>query len=156
MLGSTSVEIHEFKIGDQVKIKSSQAVGEIYEKLSGDHFLLIMSGMKVKAHKSDLELSDQRNVMIPRDIIQEVPMKEYHNEIDLRGMYGEEAIAAIDKFLDDAILAGLHRVDIIHGKGTGALRKKITDHLKDIPSVKSFRLGEWNEGGTGVTVVELA
>jgi DNA mismatch repair protein MutS2 len=76
-------------------------------------------------------------------------------EIDLRGMYSDEAIPAVDKFIDDAILAGLNRIDIIHGKGTGALRKKISDHLKSKSSIKSFRLGEWNEGGTGVTVVEL-
>jgi DNA mismatch repair protein MutS2 len=70
-------------------------------------------------------------------------------------MYGDEAVEAVDKFIDDAILAGLHRVDIIHGKGTGALRKKITEYLKTHHSIKSFRLGEWNEGGMGVTVVEL-
>jgi DNA mismatch repair protein MutS2 len=62
----------------------------------------------------------------------------------------------VDKFLDTAMLAGLHRVDIIHGKGTGALRKKITEFLSHHPRVKTFRLGEWNEGGTGATVVELS
>jgi DNA mismatch repair protein MutS2 len=70
-------------------------------------------------------------------------------------MYGDEAVAEVDKLIDQAIITGLHRIDIIHGKGTGALRKKITDYLKNNSSIKSFRLGEWNEGGTGVTVVEL-
>jgi len=70
-------------------------------------------------------------------------------------MMGDEALPLIDKFLDDAILAGLYRIDIIHGKGTGALRKKVTDFLSHHPRVKSYRLGEWNEGGTGATVVEL-
>jgi DNA mismatch repair protein MutS2 len=78
------------------------------------------------------------------------------NELDLRGMYGDEAIVAVEKIFDDAILNGLHRINIIHGKGTGALRKRITEFLKSHPSVKSYRLGEWNEGGTGVTVVELS
>jgi DNA mismatch repair protein MutS2 len=80
---------------------------------------------------------------------------EVGRDLDLRGMTGEEALPLVDKFIDDAVLAGLHRIDIIHGKGTGALRKKISDFLTSHPRVRSFRLGEWNEGGTGATVVEL-
>ena len=70
-------------------------------------------------------------------------------------MTGDEALPLLDKFIDSAILAGLHRVDIIHGKGTGALRRKVADFLSRHPRVRSFRLGEWNEGGAGATVVEL-
>ncbi len=70
-------------------------------------------------------------------------------------MYGDEAVSAVEKFISDALVTGLHRVDIIHGKGTGALRKRITSFLKTNSAIKSFRLGEWNEGGAGVTVVEL-
>jgi DNA mismatch repair protein MutS2 len=77
-------------------------------------------------------------------------------DLDIRGMTGEEALPLIDKFIDDAILAGLNRVDVIHGKGTGALRKKVAGFLASHPRVKGFRLGEWNEGGTGATVVELS
>jgi len=146
----------EFNVGDRVRIKSSQATGTIQEKLGGDQFLLIIGEMKVKVHLNDLQLTDQEIVKVRTDYIENAVGKEYHNEIDLRGMYGEEAVAAVDKFLDDAMLAGLHRVDIIHGKGTGALRKRISEHLKTLSIVKSFRLGEWNEGGGGVTVVELA
>ena len=145
----------EFNIGDRVRIKSSQAIGTIQEKLGGDQFLLIIGEMKVKIHMNDLQLTDQKIERKRTDYIENAVGKEYHTEIDLRGMYGEEAIAAVDKFLDDAMLAGLHRVDIIHGKGTGALRKKISEHLKTLSGIKSFRLGEWNEGGGGVTVVEL-
>jgi DNA mismatch repair protein MutS2 len=76
-------------------------------------------------------------------------------ELDIRGMTGDEALPLVDKFLDSAMLAGLMRVDIIHGKGTGALRKKVADFLAAHPRVRTFRLGEWNEGGTGATVVEL-
>lgn len=76
-------------------------------------------------------------------------------EVDVRGMYGEEAVSAVDKFLDDAVLSGLQRVDIIHGKGTGSLRKKIGLFLEQDSRVKMSRPGEWNEGGMGVTVVEL-
>jgi len=77
------------------------------------------------------------------------------NEIDLRGMTGEEALAAVDKFLDRAVLSGLNRVDIIHGKGTGSLRTQVTRFLNTHAHVKSHRKGEWNEGDLGVTVVEL-
>jgi DNA mismatch repair protein MutS2 len=80
---------------------------------------------------------------------------EVRQDLDLRGMTGEESLPLIDKLIDDAVLAGLHRIDVIHGKGTGALRKKVNDYLSSHPRVKSFRMGEWNEGGAGVTVVEL-
>ncbi len=76
-------------------------------------------------------------------------------EIDLRGMTGEEAIEALDRFIDQAIVSGLNHAYVIHGKGTGALRRKLTDYLKKHPEVISMRLGNWNEGGAGVTVVRL-
>ena len=90
---------------------------------------------------------------IPRS---DLPQIEAKNEIDLRGLYGDEAISQVEQFIDNAFVSGLHRVDIIHGKGTGALRKRVTEFLKTCPHVKSFRLGEWNEGSTGVTVVEIS
>ncbi|MDH4071380.1 MAG: Smr/MutS family protein, partial [Ignavibacteria bacterium] len=68
----------------------------------------------------------------------------------------DEAVDAVDRLLDSAILAGLHRVDVIHGKGTGVLRKRISEFLSGDKRVKSFRLGEWNEGGGGATIVELS
>jgi len=76
-------------------------------------------------------------------------------EIDLRGMDSMEAIYNTDKYLDEAYVAGLKEVILIHGKGTGVLRKSINDMLKRHPQVKRYRLGEYGEGGTGVTVVEL-
>jgi len=77
------------------------------------------------------------------------------SSVDLRGMDSEEAIFTVDKYLDDAYRAGYHEVSIIHGKGTGVLRQAITDMLKRHSHVKSHRLGNYGEGGTGVTVVEL-
>lgn len=76
-------------------------------------------------------------------------------EIHLRGMTVEEAKEALDKFLDSAIIAGLHQAYVIHGKGTGILRKMLSEFLKQHPAVESIRLGDWNEGGAGVTVVKL-
>jgi DNA mismatch repair protein MutS2 len=76
-------------------------------------------------------------------------------ELDLRGFTVEEGVQEADKYLDSALLRGLGQVQIIHGKGTGALRDGIRDFLKAHPAVKSFRLGQANEGGSGVTVVEV-
>jgi DNA mismatch repair protein MutS2 len=82
------------------------------------------------------------------------PIPQVH-QVDVRGMTGDEAVNIVDKLIDSAILGGLHRVDVIHGKGTGALRKRLADFLSQHPRVRSFRLGEWNEGGSGATIVDL-
>ncbi len=76
-------------------------------------------------------------------------------DLDLRGQTSEEALLEVDRFLDNAVLCGLERVTVIHGKGTGALRAAVHSHLKGHRQVKAFRLGVYGEGETGVTVVEL-
>ncbi len=76
-------------------------------------------------------------------------------ELDLRGQTVEEALDAVDKFLDDARLSGIGQVTVIHGKGTGALRAAVHSHLRACKDVKSFRLGVYGEGETGVTIVEM-
>ena len=76
-------------------------------------------------------------------------------ELDLRGETGEDGWFRTDKFLDEAVLAGLHSVVLIHGKGTGALRRALWEYLKKDQRVQSFRAGQYGEGDTGVTVVEL-
>lgn len=76
-------------------------------------------------------------------------------DINVLGMTVAEAVMVIDRYLDDAMLAHLHKVTIIHGKGTGALRKGIHEYLKKQSFVKSFRMGEYGEGEAGVTIVEL-
>jgi DNA mismatch repair protein MutS2 len=75
--------------------------------------------------------------------------------IDLHGLRVDEAIAKVDKFLDDALAAGLLSVRLVHGHGTGALRRAICDHLREYPPVRHFRPGAPNEGGGSVTVVEF-
>ncbi len=81
--------------------------------------------------------------------------KDFKAELDMRGMRAEEALAQLDKYLDDALLSGVSRVYLIHGKGTGALRAAVAEHLRGDRRVKSFRLGETGEGGAGVTVVDF-
>ncbi|MFI3231353.1 MAG: endonuclease MutS2 [bacterium] len=76
-------------------------------------------------------------------------------EVDLRGLYVEEAIEKVDKFIDDAFLAGMDTISIIHGKGTGALKNGIHDYLRRNRRVQSYRLGEFGEGDAGVTIAEI-
>ena len=78
------------------------------------------------------------------------------NEIDIRGFRVEEGIEAVDKFLDEAIMSGFEQVYIIHGKGTGSLRKGVYKFLDNHPRVKSKSYPDWNLGDTGMTVVKLS
>ena len=80
---------------------------------------------------------------------------DIRNEIDLRGMNGDDAWNAVDKYFDEAHIAGIHSVRLIHGKGTGMLRKALWNYLKRDPRVVSYRYGQYGEGDLGVTVVEV-
>ncbi len=83
------------------------------------------------------------------------PARAAGMEINLIGMTVEEALHEADKFIDNAVMSGLTTVYLIHGKGTGALRKGIHEHLRHHKSVRSYRLGVYGEGEAGVTVAEL-
>ncbi len=82
-------------------------------------------------------------------------MKTVESELRLRRLTVDEALFKLDEYLNDAFMAGLPSVRIIHGKGTGTLRQAVCEELARNPLVKSFRLGEFGEGGAGVTVAEL-
>jgi len=76
-------------------------------------------------------------------------------ELDIRGMLVDDAIMVVDRYIDNAILSGLSEINIIHGKGTGALRAGIQNYLRSDKRVKSFRLGNYGEGDAGVTVASF-
>jgi DNA mismatch repair protein MutS2 len=78
------------------------------------------------------------------------------SELRIRRLTIDEALPRLDRYLNSAFIAGLPSVRIVHGKGTGVLRQAVHDTLTGHPLVKSFRFGDWDEGGIGVTVVELA
>jgi len=78
------------------------------------------------------------------------------DELHLRHLTVDEALLKLDKYLNDAFMAGLYQVRVIHGKGTGTLRQVIREKLAEHPLVKSYRPGGYGEGGAGVTIVELA
>ncbi|MCI0705863.1 MAG: endonuclease MutS2 [Ignavibacteriae bacterium] len=149
-----TIEDETFAVGDSVRLRDGSEVGEITE-LRGKEAVVVWSNGKLRVPIAKL-VKDKKSA---GSVISYQTDSNYEPqaapEVDLRGMLGDEAIEKVQRVLDDAIVSGLHRVDIIHGKGTGALRKKVTEFLKGYPHVKAFRLGEWNEGGSGVTVVEL-
>lgn len=78
------------------------------------------------------------------------------NEIHLRRLTVDEALLRLERYLNDAFMAGQYKIRVIHGKGTGTLRQAIHDYLLNHPLVKSYRTGNYGEGGAGVTIVELA
>ena len=78
------------------------------------------------------------------------------DELYLRHLTVDEALPKLDKYLDDAFMSGLYQVRVIHGKGTGTLRRIVREQLAKHPLVKSYRPGDYGEGGNGVTIVELA
>jgi DNA mismatch repair protein MutS2 len=141
-------------VGDTVQLLESDIVGTV-ESVSGPgRYVIATANARLKARQKDLKKVEAPKVTIAAAKENTIE-SQATSEIDLRGLYGDEAITAIEKFFDTAILSGLHTVRLIHGKGTGALRKRVSEYLQQRHDVKSFRLGEWNEGGSGVTVVEL-
>jgi len=134
--------------------------GTIVGSSSQDDVVEVEVGaMRVKARRREL-----RTVVGRESVPQSYPQPERTRSeppanipvsISIRGQRVEEAIPTVDKYLDDAFLAGVERVTVVHGKGTGALRKAVHDFLTGHPHVRSFRLGERNEGDAGATVVEL-
>lgn len=152
-----AVDTEPIDVGATVRLKEGGEVGEVESiATDGKNAVVVFGIVKMKVPISNLRATRERQRQRSRESFAQLEKPgQIPTDIDLRGMNGDEAIPLVDKFLDTAMLAGLHRVDIIHGKGTGALRKKVTEFLSNHPRVKSFRLGEWNEGGTGATVVEL-
>ncbi|MCB2289072.1 endonuclease MutS2 [Clostridium sp. CS001] len=104
--------------------------------------------------KSKITEEEKKKAKINRREVK-LNLRNVSTSVDLRGMDAEEAIYTVDKYLDDAYLGGLKEITIIHGKGTGVLRNTITDMLKRHSHVKAYRLGNYGEGGSGVTVAEL-
>lgn len=148
------------KIGDGVWVERLQADGEVVARVgSRGRYKVRVGNLTVEVEGADLKLSStpakKKSKSAVGIDVGEVFADQAVNEIDLRGLLADEAIARLERFLDRAMLAGLSILWIIHGKGTGALRKRVGDFLKGFPGVKSHRLGAWNEGGDGVTVVEL-
>jgi DNA mismatch repair protein MutS2 len=147
---------HQFQPGDEVKVINLNQKGHLIEKVSDDEWQVQIGILKMKVKEENLEYIGTPKPVETRPLAT-VKGKDYHvsPELDLRGERYEDALVRVEKYIDDALLAGYPRVSIIHGKGTGALRKGVQEFLKNHRSVKNIRYGEATEGGTGVTIVEL-
>ena len=140
--------------GDEVKVLSYGQKGEVLE-LSGENEAVVQMGIiKMKLPIEDLEKMKKKKEK-PTKMVTRQNRQTIKTELDLRGYRYEEAVGALDQYIDQAVLSNYEQVYIIHGKGTGALQKAVQNHLKKHKSVQSFRGGMPSEGGFGVTVAEL-
>ncbi len=148
---------HDLKVGDHVRVLKMNREGDIIEKLKNHMIMVSISGLNVKLHEDEvLYLHPQTKVKsIPKKatIRKSTLQKTGTYEINIIGKRYEEAMMLIDKFLDDAIVLGYPHVRIVHGMGTGALRKGVRKMLDRNKQVVSYRDGGPNEGGLGATLV---
>lgn len=153
----------DFKLGESVKVLSMNLTGTVSSLPDARGNLTVQMGiLKSKVNISDLEIIEEVSPYAPKKLNRTSKGKikmgktlSVRPEINLLGRTVDEAVAELDKYLDDAILAHLNSVRVVHGKGTGALRKGIHEYLRRQKHVKSYHLAEFGEGDAGVTIVEL-
>jgi DNA mismatch repair protein MutS2 len=156
----TGEQLKTVKEGDEVYLPSLNQNVIVISKPDNKGEVQVQAGiMKISVKVVDLrktkvsEEEKKKAKMQKREA--KLNLKNVATSVDLRGMDAEEAIYTVDKYLDEVYLGGLNEVTIIHGKGTGVLKNAITDLLRRHPHVKGSRLGNYGEGGTGVTVVQV-
>ena len=156
--------------GDIVRIKGTSSIGEI-ESIQGKQATVIFGGLRSKVKLEQLERSEKgkekseepankhAHLAIQTSRITRATMEDhkqnFHQDLDVRGMRGDEALNVVMHFLDDSILVGMNRVRILHGTGTGVLRQLIRQYLSTVPNVSHFRDEHVQFGGAGITVVDL-
>ncbi|MCK9560330.1 MAG: endonuclease MutS2 [Candidatus Marinimicrobia bacterium] len=147
----------EWQIGDTVKIEGVSEPGEIIKiGVQNNRFGVVVGGKTLWVKREVLQSYQKTK---PKE--KQAPPTKVQTEmlfsprLDLRGMRYDEAESALQRFLDRALLAGLNQVEIIHGKGTGALQKMTQEVLRTYPGVRSFHFEDFDSGGTGATIVEL-
>ena len=152
----------DLSLGDSVKVMSLNVKGTVSSKPDSKGMLFVQMGiLRSKVHISDLQLIDEPVITGPaltRTGAGKIKMNKsasVSTEINLLGKTVDEAVSELDKYLDDAYLAHLSSVRIVHGKGTGALRKGVHNYLKRLKYVQDFHLAEFGEGDAGVTIVEF-
>ena len=152
----------KLRSGDTVLLTGLNLEGTVLSGPDSSGCYMVQAGiLKSKVKEEELRLVDTKDRKVTvngrrRATSTESRVnREARTEIDIRGMDTIDGIATVDRFLDQAALMGMGTVTIIHGKGTGALRTAIQNHLRKLKSIKSFRPGMYGEGEAGVTVVEL-
>jgi DNA mismatch repair protein MutS2 len=156
------VNVKELKIGDTVNVISLGLKGTVSTRPNAKGDLFVQMGiLRSQVNVKDLELIDEEVISAPtfnKTQSGKIKMSKsatIHPEINLIGKTVDEALAELDKYLDDAYLAHLPQVTVIHGRGTGALKNAVHAHLKKLKYVKSYRVGGFGEGDHGVTIVEF-
>lgn len=161
---ASNLNINNLKLGADVILLDLGDKGTVLSVNKKEETAVIQVGiMKITAKIENLALCNEEKGTLPKGYDTSArkttsglsSSKNVKTEVDLRGMTLEEALLETDKFLDECSLAGLHTVSIIHGKGTGILRKGIQDMLRKHPQVATYRLGKYGEGENGVTIAEL-
>lgn len=146
-------------VGDEVRVVSLGQKGHVVDMHGETEATVQLGILKMKVNKSDLELikpaQDAKPVQQVTASVKRSRDENIRTELDLRGSNLEEAMIETDRFLDESFLNGFGQVYIIHGKGTGVLRTGLQEYFRRHKHVKSYRLGNYGEGGAGVTVVEL-
>lgn len=153
-----AIKPNEIIIGMKVYVPSLDQEANIVSLPDKKGNVMIQSGIiKLSIHPSQLEKSKEadKKTQVKVNMMIKSKAKDISTEINLLGMTVDEATNSLEKYLDDAYLSGLNQVRVVHGKGSGALRKGVQDYLRKNPHVKSFRLGMYGEGDSGVTVVEI-
>ena len=153
----------DFKLGESVKVLSMNLTGTISSLPDSRGNVTVQMGiLRSQVNISDLEIIEEVNPYAPKNMrrtgsgkIKMSKSLSVRPEINLLGKTVDEAVAELDKYLDDALLSHLNTVRVVHGKGTGALRKGIHEYLRRQKHVKSYHLAEFGEGDAGVTIVEL-
>ena len=149
------------KKGDRVQIFDIRKEAVVQETPTGDDVLVLAGVIKTRVPISNLRLIEKngpgpaKQRTIKKAASPETNVRTAQSEIDIRGFTGDEAAMELDRFIDNSVMGGLSTVWIIHGKGTGALKKAVHSYLKTNPSVSEFRFGVYGEGEDGVTVVKL-
>ena len=146
------------QVGDVVQIRSMGVKATVLA-VSSDRTLTLQAGiLRVTAREDEvLLLENEKPAVTVRTESRGTALRQsaVSSELDIRGMETIEAIPVVERYIDSAVQSRLETVTIIHGKGTGALRAAVQQSLRRNKQVKSFRLGRYGEGETGVTVVEL-
>lgn len=159
-----SKELAALKIGDNVRIKGQNGAGEIIE-LQGKNavvaFGMLKTSVKVdkleRVSKTQIKKEMKRSSFVSVDTTEDIRQRSlnFKREIDVRGMRGDEALQAVQYFVDDALILSVDRIRILHGTGTGALRQIIREYLNTVHGVSSFHDEHVQFGGAGITVVEF-
>lgn len=150
----------KLKAGDEVLIFDIDKQATVLEEEDSSGNVLVQAGIiKTRVPVKNLRLMEKKKIKKPvgssTRTVRSRAEAPVMRELDLRGQSAMEAIMDLDNFIDGAVLSGINMLTVIHGKGTGVLRKAVHEHLRRHPSVKSYRLGVFGEGEAGVTIVEL-